>query len=429
MALLENLIVEPALYQYDTGPEAQVGDQVQMFLDQEANPGFPEYIYGIIQHPITKVNCDTATSYNITYDVADLIVPDASLVIGDVLGGMTVIGQIQVVADELDDEIADRIQGDLDAYDNFLQYSDEQSLTPAQKEQVLENSGIQPVQLDALPTESSGTITGTLVPDATGSFFPIENLGGYPAFASAGYPSSYPHQLFTYTGISWLLRHYIAPGVYASWISNDISLVTGPDPGESTGWVPGFSVGMTAATGIPTVSYTYGTEAYLASFGEKFYVNTGTLIAPIWQEVLPAQNGTATDLDITNGTLTDVDIVNATISGGLADGLELTNPTETVVNVGASGATETLVLTSGTFQTVTLTDNCVFTMPTATAGKSLTLKVLSGAGSFTAAFTGVKWPGASAPTITATASKFDMLQFKADGTSWIGQVLGQNYTA
>lgn len=403
MEILEDLIVEPALYQYDTGPEAQVGDQVKLFLDQDANPGYPEFIFGTIQHPITKVNCETATSYNIEYDEEDLLVEDSILVIGDVLSGMTVIGQIQVVANELDQEIADRIQGDLDAYDNFVQYSDEQSLTPAQKEQALENSGIQPVQLNAPPTESSGTVTGTLVPDATGTFFPVADLGGYPAFASAGYPSTYPHQLFTYTGASWLLRHYIAPGVYASWISDNITLAAGPDPGESTGWIPGFSVGMTAPTGTPTVSYVYGTEAYLASFGEKFYVNTGTLIAPIWQEVLPTENGVAINL-------------------------KLINPTEATINIGPSGTVETLVLTSGTFQICTLTANCVFTMPTATAGKTLTLKLFTGAGGFTAAFTGVKWPGASAPVITTTAGRFDMFYFKADGASWIGR-FNQNYIA
>jgi hypothetical protein len=101
METLENLIIEPALYQFDTGPEAQVGDQVKLFLNQAANPGYPEFIYGVIQHPITKVNCDTATSYNIEYDEADLLVPDSLLVIGDVLSGTVVVAQVQVLADLL----------------------------------------------------------------------------------------------------------------------------------------------------------------------------------------------------------------------------------------------------------------------------------------------------------------------------------------
>lgn len=111
----------------------------------------------------------------------------------------------------------------------------------------------------------------------------------------------------------------------------------------------------------------------------------------------------------------------------------LTNPTvnnftEGVVSIGNSGTSQTLALTNGTFQTVTLTGNCTFTMPTATAGKSFILKVLTGAGSYTATFTGVKWSGGTAPTITPTASKYDLISFVADGTAWSGSSI-QNFTA
>ena len=417
METLSDLIVEPALYQYDTGPEAQVGDQVKLFLDQDANPGYPEYIFGVIQHPITKVNCESATSYTIEYDEADLLVPDSLLVIGDVLSGMTVISQIQVVADELDDEIADRIAGDLAAYENFVAFTQAQDLTVEQKMQALENAGIAFADLNTAPSGSEGTTTGTLVPDATGNFYQIDDIGGFPAFASIDYPSVYPHQLFTYTGTAWLLRHYIALGVYASWTSATITIANAPDPGEATGWAPSASVGTSVATGTPTVAYTYGEEAFFAvQDNERFYANVGTLLAPIWIE-----------METPAGALAQI-VAERTAVATLTN-KTLVNPTEASVNVGPSGATETLVLTSGTFQTVTLTDNCTFTMPTPTAGKSFTLKVLSGAGGFTGTFIGVLWPSGSAPTITATASKFDMLHFKADGTSWIGRVDGQNYTA
>lgn len=103
----------------------------------------------------------------------------------------------------------------------------------------------------------------------------------------------------------------------------------------------------------------------------------------------------------------------------------LTNPTvtnyvESVVAIGNSGTAQTLSLTSGTVQTCTLTGNCTFTMPTATAGKSFILILSTGAGSFTATFTSVKWPNNTAPTITTTASRWDILTFVADGTNWYG---------
>jgi hypothetical protein len=87
--------------------------------------------------------------------------------------------------------------------------------------------------------------------------------------------------------------------------------------------------------------------------------------------------------------------------------------------VGNSGSTNTLSLSSASVQTVTLSASCTFTMPTATAAATLTV-ILSQGGSNTATFTGVKWPGATAPTITTGAGKIDVLTFVSDGTSWYG---------
>ena len=106
----------------------------------------------------------------------------------------------------------------------------------------------------------------------------------------------------------------------------------------------------------------------------------------------------------------------------------LTNPTvtnyvETPQAVGTVGASSTLSLTNGTVLTATLTAStpCTFTMPTATAGKSFILILTQAAtGMTTAVFTSVKYPGGTAPTITATASAKDILTFVADGTNWYG---------
>jgi len=103
------------------------------------------------------------------------------------------------------------------------------------------------------------------------------------------------------------------------------------------------------------------------------------------------------------------------------------NPTEIEVAIGNSGTAKTLTLAIGTFQTCTLTGNCTFTMPAAVAGKSFSLHLKTGAGGFTAAFTGVKWPTAGAPTITVAASKMDKLAFDSDGTNWYGWYL-QGFT-
>lgn len=104
----------------------------------------------------------------------------------------------------------------------------------------------------------------------------------------------------------------------------------------------------------------------------------------------------------------------------------LTSYSEVPYSIGNSGTAFTLNLVNGTFQTVTATGNATVTMPAAEAGKSFTLRYRTGAGGFTAAFTGVKWSGGSAPTLTTGANTMDIFSFISDGTNWYGTVV-QNF--
>jgi len=88
-----------------------------------------------------------------------------------------------------------------------------------------------------------------------------------------------------------------------------------------------------------------------------------------------------------------------------------------------------LALTNGTVQIITLTGSATITMPTATSGKSFIMFLKQdGTGSRTVTWSTVKWAGGTAPTITSTASRQDILSFFADGTNWYGVVVAQNYT-
>jgi molybdopterin-binding protein len=144
--------------------------------------------------------------------------------------------------------------------------------------------------------------------------------------------------------------------------------------------------------------------------------------------------GTSGQVLVSNGS--SAPGFSSTISSATLSSPTLTNPTvsaytETVVALGTVTSSATIAISSGTVITATLTAStaCTFTMPTATAGKSfvLLLKQAASTGNGTATFTGVKWPTAGAPTITATAGRMDILTFIADGTNWYGTYV-QGYT-
>jgi hypothetical protein len=124
-------------------------------------------------------------------------------------------------------------------------------------------------------------------------------------------------------------------------------------------------------------------------------------------------------------TLTGTEtLTNKTIEAGT-----FTNGyTEEVATANTSTA-YTVDLANGSVQILTLTGNCTFTFPTATAGKGFTMLLKQDAtGSRTVTWpSSVKWPASTAPTITSTASKGDKFVFVGDGTYWWGSNAGQNY--
>jgi hypothetical protein len=148
---------------------------------------------------------------------------------------------------------------------------------------------------------------------------------------------------------------------------------------------------------------------------------TATTSIPLSQ--LDSNFSTVTILGNTSVVLgnTVTSVGNLTVTNGT-----YTNYTESVVNIGTVTTTNTLSLANGTVQTVTLTaaNTCTFTMPTATDGKSFVL-IVTGAATANATFTGVKFAGNTAPTITTTGNK-DILSFIAYGSTWYGNY-SQNY--
>lgn len=95
-----------------------------------------------------------------------------------------------------------------------------------------------------------------------------------------------------------------------------------------------------------------------------------------------------------------------------------------------TGTAYTIDIATAGVQKLTLTGNCTFTFPTATAGKSFLLVLYQDAtGSRTATWPAeVRWPGGTAPTLTTTASRADKFVFTADGSVWLASSAGLNYT-
>jgi len=132
--------------------------------------------------------------------------------------------------------------------------------------------------------------------------------------------------------------------------------------------------------------------------------------------------------DTDTQTLTNKTLTSPTINTGVLSNPTVTNYVETPFTANSSTAI-TLALTNGTVQIITLTGNATITMPTATSGKSFIMFLKQDAtGSRTVTWSTVKWAGGTAPTITSTASRQDILSFFADGTNWYGVVVAQNYT-
>jgi len=157
--------------------------------------------------------------------------------------------------------------------------------------------------------------------------------------------------------------------------------------------------------------------------------------------ITPTNVLTATSTNtVTNKTITYADNTLTGVAGTTAT-QTLTNKTVeagvftngyTEETVTANTSTDyTIDLANGTVQILTLTGNCTYTFPTPVAGKSFILiQKQDGTGSRTVTWpASVDWPGANAPTLTATALKADKFVFTAiDGSNWLGSVAGQNYT-
>lgn len=114
-------------------------------------------------------------------------------------------------------------------------------------------------------------------------------------------------------------------------------------------------------------------------------------------------------------TFLQVDPFGKTLSGNY-----VMSPFE--VDASNSGTALTIDFTNGSSQKITMTGNCTLTITNPQAGGSYVLRLVQDAtGSRTMTWpAAVKWSGGTAPTLTITAAKIDIINLYYDGTNYYG---------
>jgi len=90
-------------------------------------------------------------------------------------------------------------------------------------------------------------------------------------------------------------------------------------------------------------------------------------------------------------------------------------------SVAASTATTTVDMSAGNVQNITLTASTTLTLSSATVGTYIMKLIQGGSGSYTVTWPGtVIWSGGTAPTLTTTVGKVDIVTLVFDGTNFYG---------
>lgn len=209
---------------------------------------------------------------------------------------------------------------------------------------------------------------------------------------------------------------------------------TWTDSSTNTGSNKSISLGSNTVTGTIAQFNTALSDADFATLAGSETLTNKTITAPVLSGSVTGTYTLAGTPTLTSPTINTAAIVSPTISG--------TPVISTDINFGANTAyfTETDNGNSSTADTIdwgtsnkqksTLTGNCTFTFTAPPGPCSLVLKLAQDAtGSRTVTWPAtVKWSGGTAPTLTTTASKIDIITFYYDGTNYYGSSV-LNFTA
>ena len=181
--------------------------------------------------------------------------------------------------------------------------------------------------------------------------------------------------------------------------------------GGTKGLVPAPAAGDAAAGKFVKADGTFAVPAGTGAPTGAQYVTLATDAGLNAERVLT----TGVNISLTDGGANNP--VTLALSAGLTD-------------EGNSGTADTIDFLSRYRWThkSTLTGNVTYTLSNPVTGGVYTILIFTGAGSFTVTWPAtVKWSGGTAPTITVTAARMDLVVLTWDGTNYYGS-FQQNYT-
>lgn len=306
----------------DTGVEAAVGDQIKLYLDTEANPEFPEFITGTIQHPIVSIQCNTKTSYRVEYNESDLLGASSLLIQDDVVDAEIITG-LQALIDALGTAAYEDVEVFATAAQGALA---DTAVQPAD----LASGTITPKDGDLNLNEIGVILTGTAEegPPRFESGFCIQgvsldydgnSVGVLTIYESgtqndkAAFVSNSPNwdEGISWSGTEWLI--FIGRNDEASFSSNED--VATPD--LVTTWVA-----RGGASGTPTFASTEGVSA--SYVGQSFIV--GSIDPVIYSALNPTDLGEWT-LTGPSGVIADPENAGFSYRKITMEGLALTTVT------------------------------------------------------------------------------------------------------
>lgn len=127
--------------------------------------------------------------------------------------------------------------------------------------------------------------------------------------------------------------------------------------------------------------------------------------------------GVTAEQTLTNKTLTNPILTKPTVNGSVG---AYTNDVD--------GATVTFDMTASNVHNVTLGGNRILAVSNVSTGQAFVIILKQGSGGQTVTWwSDIKWVGATTPTLTTTASRWDIFAFIYDGTNYYGSIVGQDF--